>query len=418
MKFFHNVHKGWFILFLSVLTGLACLGFARFSYGAILPFMKDGLNLNYRETGFVTSSIFFGYVLSAVTVGHFVKRFSAKKVIIFSLWIIVLSMIGTAMSIGFITAYVSSFLIGIGSGGANVATMGIISLWFAPNRRGMALGIVNGGNGLGMIFSGLAVPMIVTSSIGSGWRTSWLLLAILVFIISIFNLFLLKNHPSDVGEGPIGKLDFHPNINNTSQAKVTITQTIYKNPLLWTIGFIYMLWGFSYIIFTTFLVDYFLHIGLQEQLAGRIFAIAGLTSTVSGFVGGAISDRFGRMMTLALVFFLQMLLLVSFSMSSSSGALLLEAILYSVTLWAIPAIVIASISDFVEQKQVSVAIGFLTLFFGTGQLIGPIIIGYIVDFSGSYSMAFILSAFACLTGCFGSIGLHYHLKKNWLASTL
>ncbi|MBT2691233.1 MFS transporter [Bacillus sp. ISL-47] len=406
-----TIHRGWLILLLSVLTGLACLGLGRFSYGAILPFMKAGLNLNYIETGWVTSSIFLGYVLCAFFAGYFVNKFSAKKVIIVFLWVIFLGMIATSLSTGFISAYLSSFFIGIGSGGANVASMGVVSSWFSPRKRGMALGILNAGNGLGIVFSGVAVPIIVTSSIGSGWRISWVLLATLVLFISILNIFFLKSHPGDAGVFPVGSLNESFNHNASSKLNTGSLHSVYKNPLVWTIGICYFLWGFSYIMFTTFLVDFLIDFGLSSLIAGRIFAIAGFISIISGFLWGSISDRLGRLTSLSLVFFLQMLFLLGFSFSANSSGLIALAILYSITLWGTPAIILASTSEFVSQTQVSSAIGFLTLFFGIGQLVGPIIIGYILNLTSSYSHAFLLSALSCFSGSLISIMLHHYLKK-------
>ncbi|MEX2104777.1 MAG: YbfB/YjiJ family MFS transporter, partial [Bacilli bacterium] len=190
-------------------------------------------------------------------------------------------------------------------------------------------------------------------------------------------------------------------------------EIVYKNQFLWVLGLFYMLWGFSYIIFTTFLVDYFIHdIGLNEHLAGRIFAIAGLISVISGFLWGAISDHIGRMISLSILFFFQMALLISFSLTENSMILLIETIAYSTTLWAIPAIIIAASGDLVGMTKASAAIGFLTLFFGIGQLIAPIMIGYVVEINGSYFFAFLLSSTACLAAGLGCIRMHYYMKTK------
>ncbi len=160
------------ILFVLMLCGLASLGFGRFSFGAVLPFMKEGLALDYSQTGVVASGIFMGYLVSAFLSGYFVIRFSFKKVILASMMVISIGMVLLASARGFWSACFGSLLIGIGSGGSNIPSLGVIARWFAPKHRGKTMGIVNAGNGLGMLFSGMAVLLMVSMSPSDGWRYS------------------------------------------------------------------------------------------------------------------------------------------------------------------------------------------------------------------------------------------------------
>jgi sugar phosphate permease len=275
-----NIHKGWGILAFIVLTVLACLGFGRFSFGAIIPFMKDGLGLDYRQTGFIASSVFLGYLIGVTVIGWFVIRFGAKRVIIVSLYIIALGMVLSGKASGFWLALIGCFLTGVGTGGAYIPALGLVSQWFAPNKKGMAMGIAMSGAGIGMVFSGFVVPLLVSISYESGWRISWYTLALLVIIIAILNLFTLKNKPEEVGLSPIGQAITakESSIKHTNQEVVKEDRwVVYKNKLMWSIGFIYFFWGFSYIIFSTFLVDYLMKdLGYEKELAGTFFDIVGI----------------------------------------------------------------------------------------------------------------------------------------------
>ena len=55
-------------------------------------------------------------------------------------------------------AYTACFIIGVGSGAGNITSLGLVGKWFAVSHRGRALGIMNSGSGLGMVFSGFIVP--------------------------------------------------------------------------------------------------------------------------------------------------------------------------------------------------------------------------------------------------------------------
>lgn len=409
-----TIHKSWLILVIATLNLLVCLGFGRFSLGAIIPFMKEGLQLNYSQTGLIASSVFLGYLLSATTVGYAVIRFSAKKVIVASLFIAVVGMIGSGLAFNFWTAYFSCLIIGIGAGAGNVTNLGLVGKWFAANYRGMALGVVNSGSGIGMVLSGLLVPYMMVSYSSDGWRISWYVLAAASFFFFFLNLFFMKNDPSEVGLQPFGQKELKEAktmVKDSSAEELGKTQIIYGNKLLWMIGFTYLTWGFSYLIFSTFLVDYLIQdINLSEKEAGRLFAVAGFVSIVSGYIWGSVSDRMGRMASLFLVYLSQAILLLALSMTHSYSLLLVETVLYAITLWGVPTVMVAAVGDFVHPLKAPVAIGFITLFFGVGQFISPVVTGSLVDLTGSYHNAFILSAVICFAGSLGCISLH--LKKR------
>lgn len=413
-----KIHKGWIILIFIIFTVAAFLGFGRFAFGAIIPFMKDGLGLDYRQTGIVASAIFLGYLLSVSVVGFFVMRFGTKKVIIISLFIISFGMAISGFANGFWMAYIGCLLAGIGTGGANVPSLELVGRWFTTSMKGMAIGIANSGAGIGMAVTGFFVPVVIATT-DSGWRISWFILAFLVAIVAVVNLVVLKQSPEEAGLKPIGKEYKSPVSNSSSPTpelenrKKEAKRVVFKNKLVWAIGLIYGLWGFSYVNFSTFLVDYLMKdLGYDKELAGSLFAVIGFSSIISGFLWGTVSDRFGRMYAVTIVLFIQFVMLIGITITSSPVFVFIEVLLYGITLVAVPTIMIASVADFIEVKYISVAMGFITLFFSIGQFISPIVTGYIISFTGKYFIAFLLSAALNLIGAAGCIKLHFKQKKS------
>lgn len=409
------------MLLLILLSVLASLGFGRFSFGAILPFMKEGLVLNYKETGIIAASIFLGYLISVVASGFFVIRYAAKKVIIVSLLIIVVGMIITANAQQFLLAFGGCFLIGIGTGGSYVPSLGLLGQWFAPKKRGMAMGIAMAGSGVGMVFSGVIVPILIVSNGIEGWRMSWYILALLVMVISIVIGFFLKNHPQDFQLKPIGEQNEIPQqLKQGMPSPKPSSSSVYRNTTLWVIGLIYLSWGLSYLIFSTFLVDYLItDIHFSNHQAGFYFAVAGIASILSGFIWGSISDKVGRMPSLMLVFFTQFLVLLGLSFSSNSVFIFFQVLIYGLTLWGTPTIINASVGDYIQVKYIPVAMGFVTLFFSVGQFLSPVITGYMIELSQSYMTAFIFSSITALFCGIGSIVLFvFERKKEGIATSL
>lgn len=400
------------IVFVLMLCIFGALGLGRFAFGAILPFMKEGLSFNYSQTGFVASAIFFGYLISAFLSGHFVIRYTAKKVIMSSLCLITVGMVIIAFSQHLFIAFIGSLVMGIGSGGANIPALGVVANWFAPKKRGLAMGIVNSGSGLGMLFSGVIVPILVSYNPTAGWRISWMILATFILCIVIINIFLLKNNPNEVGMHPIGE-GKKVNITTNSRGKKQESRSVYKNKMVWGVGFTYLTWGFSYLIFSTFLVDYLINdVGFEKKLAGQYFAAAGLISIFSGFLWGAISDSIGRIPTLIIVYAYQGIFLLLMGVTENPVFLFLEVLCYGLSLWAVPTITNTSVSEFVEPHLIPIAMGFLTFFFGIGQLVSPIVTGMLIDATDNYMYVFLLSALVIMCGSVLSGVLQYRMKKQ------
>jgi MFS family permease len=66
----------------------------------------------------------------------------------------------------------------------------------------------------------------------------------------------------------------------------------------------------------------------------------------------------------------------------------------------------AAVGDYTGPVRAVKAFGFITLFFGAGQITGPVVAGFMADITGTFSMAFwwcgILTA--------GAVVLTYFLK--------
>lgn len=122
----------------------------------------------------------------------------------------------------------------------------------------------------------------------------------------------------------------------------------------------------------------------------------------------------GRMVGLSFVYFIQTFVLLGLTLSSSYGVVFILVILYGLTLWGVPTIMNASIGDLIIPNKAPAAMGFITLFFSAGQLLSPIITGYLVELGGSYTLGLFLSIATCILGGIGSIMIHLNLKTKFL----
>mgnify|MGYP001813403476 FL=1 len=66
--------------------------------------------------------------------------------------------------------------------------------------------------------------------------------------------------------------------------------------------------------------------------------------------------------------------------------------IFGLAVWSIPTIMSAAVGDYTGPVRAVKAFGFITLFFGVGQITGPAVAGFTADITGTFSMAFWLCA--------------------------
>ncbi len=400
MKQDRSLHYGWIILALGVMTVTGALGFARFGYTMILPGMKVGLGLTDTQAGDLAMGNMAGYLFLALTCGFLSAHFSPRIIISIFLGLVSLSMLVTGLAPDFGTALVGRILSGMGSGGANIPVMGVVVSWFSVSRRGLATGVTVSGSSFGLLITGLTIPFIMRSTGPEGWCYSWFFLSGLTFVFMLLIAAFLRSKPTDKDLLPLGTTGVsEPSVYVSSPSLMHSIRLVYKTFEVWHLSLIYVLFGFSYIIYTTFFVRYLnWEAGFSIQKAGHLWSAVGAVSIVSGFIWGSLSDKMGRKYALALVFMLQCLCYALFGLWRDFPGYYLSALIFSFTAWSIPAIMAAASGDILGTKLAPAALGFLTLFFGIGQVLGPFIAGRIADFQGSYSSAFIIASAASLAG--------------------
>ncbi len=395
-------HYAWVIVLLGHLNVLSALGFARFGYTMILPAMKEGLQLTYAETGWLATGNFIGYLVCSLIAGLMASRWSSRRLILLALLCLAGGLGATSLVAGFPSALAARTFTGLASGAVNITAMALPTLWFAPHRRGMAAGIQTGGSGLGLIASGLLIPMILRRFGPDGWRHSWILLAVLVAVVWLLTLAFLHDRPEDIGQRPYGAAGDPL----SPLAGPTHWRDVFANPGLWALGGIYACFGFSYVIYATFFAAVLVKEGgLTPQAAGQLWVLVGVLSLGSGLLWGALADRVGKRYGLAIVFGLQAAAFATFAMARTPTAYIASAVLFGLTAWSIPAIMAAAVGEYAHSSLAAAALGFITVIFGVGQAVGPPIGGGLADWTQSFSGAFLLASGAALAGCLASLAL-------------
>ncbi len=416
-----KIHYGWIVIFMGLLTTIGSHGFGRMAYTLILPEMSEGLGITFTQAGLLASGNLAGYLIFALIGGILASMYGTRIVICLSLLLMGITMVLTGLATSFEFALVLRLLTGIGNGGAYVPAMALGSAWFAMRRRGFATGIVTGGTGVGTCISALVVPAIFVAYGAQGWSYAWYYLGSAVIIISIICGIFIKDRPSDLGLQQVGHEQAGNDIKNKpapqagSRAGSLQWGLIYKMKEIWYIGIVYFLYGFSYIIYMTFFKAFLLEAGIADARASAMWALVGGLSILCGVIWGGLSDVLGRNKGAALAYLVLAFSYLVFAFSHSLTAFYFSAVLFGLSAWSIPTIMAATVGDYLGPDLVPAGVGFVTLFFGFGQVLGPALGGYLRDMTGEFAMSFIIAAAISAIGLIGSLVL---IRKPPAGTTL
>jgi len=395
-------HYGWAVLAVGTLAVFCALGLGRFGYTMVLPAMQADLGMNNAQAGLLATFNMAGYLLFTILGGVLSARYGARSVAAAGLAFCGIGMICTGLAERFLSVSFWRGLTGIGSGCGNIAVMGLWPAWFGSRKRGMAAGVSVSGSSFALIFTGQFVPWIGAVQGTDAWRTCWILFGAISIAAAVVAYVILRKSPADIGLNAIGQEEV-PCPAPAKSAEMIQWKNIYLSAPVWCLGLIYSAFGFSYVIYMTFFFKFLIQDGGYAAAdAGTLFMILGWVSLLCGVIWGTVSDYIGRKKALVIVFLIHAAAYGLFAWGNRPFHFTISALLFGVSAWSIPAIMAAACGDVLGARLAPAALGFITLFMGIGQVVGPFAGGMIADAAGSFSPAFLLAAVVALFGATGS----------------
>ena len=383
------IHWAWIILGVCFVNLFVNYGI-RLGYSVVLPEMIRTLGFSRRQAGDIFNAYFITYICLSLFAGNLTDRLGARKII--PLFGIVLG-VGTLLmgtSSSFWEASLFFGIVGMGAAAMWTPIITLVQRWFAIKRRGMALGILSTGFGLGFASMGRLFPVIVAEW---SWRYCWYFLGVAALIMVFVNLLLLRSKPEDKGLLPWGTPAGE--ITQTSQATGGHQEKARYSEILtagrfWVLGFSYLLIAGSLYIPTTFMVDYARYeLGFPYGQASFLATIHGMGQIVGVLTIGLASDYIGRRMTILLSNICIAISIVCIVASGGNQVWLFTSVgALGAFFGATFPMYGAAGGDYFRKEIMGTVIGALTIFYGTGAILAHRFAGQIRDATGSFMIPF------------------------------
>lgn len=380
-----RIFYGWVIVASCTLLLATAYGIS-FSFSVFFSSLQNEFTWN-RAT---TSSLFSLYLLLtgvfSIIGGRFSDKYGPKVVIMVLGTISGLSLVMTSKVESPWQLFLTySVMLSLGAGAMYIIVMSTGSRWFFK-KRATALGIIGAGANLGtVIIAPVCAWMIQTYH----WRSAYLIMGIVAWLIIVPVSLLLKKDPSEIG----ANIDGNPVLRETEPANTPAAGEFSLREALITRNFwlFFLIW-FSYSFCLHLVISHMVpraeDTGMTPIRAAALLSLLQAVAIPSRLVAGFIADKVDKRkiaIVFALVITLAMFWLVA---ADTAWMFYLFAVIYGLSYGGIDPPVIALVGDVFGLRKVGEIMGILMISWGLGSATGPYIGGLIFDYTGRYHLAF------------------------------
>jgi MFS transporter, ACS family, glucarate transporter len=391
----------WVVVFAVTLAVIQYIDRVCISQAA--PSITKDLSLSPRQMGWVFSAFTLAYALFEIPCGYLGDRIGPRKVLlrIVLWWSFFTAATGWAWN--WVSLALTRFLFGAGEAGCFPNLTKAFNRWLPSHERTRAQGIM----WMSARWGGAAAPLLVFLCLQYvSWRTAFLLFALLGLVWATFFFAWFRDNPRE-----------HPAVNEAEAALLPIEaaatgghgpwRQLVRSRTVWCLGGQYAALSYAWYFFVTWFPTYLLRergLDMKQSalLAGTPLLFGGLGALTAGWLGPYLSRRWQSVRWARCG--------LGAAGLASAGGLLIGSTFVVNPYLAVATIALASFcTDLtlpgawtacmdVGGRYVATLGGAMNMMGNLGGFLSPIVMGYIVELTGNWSLAFYVTTVVYLVG--------------------
>jgi predicted MFS family arabinose efflux permease len=344
------------------------LGLARFSYALLLSPMRAELGWSYFTAGAMNTVNAAGYLVGALLLPRALARFDARTLLLAGGFgtALVLAAHGLVRSDGWL--YTLRGLAGVCSA-ATFATGGLLAarLGQTPGAKpALVLGLYYGGTGLGIIASALIVPPL-------SWPVAWVALAATALAANAVMARGTRSLAAPPAAAPARGEGFRA-----------------RDFAFGLLG--YLMFGLGYIGYMTFIVTLLREQGVGGAVIVAFYMLLGAGVIASSWLWAPLLQRFRGGQPLAVLDALLAVATLLPVLSAHPVAVFASGGLFGAVFLSVVASTTVLVRHNLPPAAWPAGIAAFTIVFAGGQIVGPVLVGWVADGPGGLVRGLALSA--------------------------
>ncbi|QQE78252.1 YbfB/YjiJ family MFS transporter [Alicyclobacillus sp. SO9] len=396
----------WTTLWASLLFAII-LGFSRLSYGLFMPIIQRVLGGTYGELGIVGTLNFVGYFLGTMALPLMLTRFqmNRRRINLFASCLLGLTMMGSGLSYSLIQLAAWRLVIGLMSAFSTVLVLSLALDRILPSQRGSASGLIWMGGSAGIVVSGLVAPAVINPAHVFAWRISWMAMGLFGVLSAVGFEAVLRRTPEP-------KVEVQEVASNRSRPRTNYRMIFAADKLL-LLALSYFLYGWSYIVYFTYLIPFLVKQGVPALEAGMIWAAIGLASMFNGVLAGKVIDRWPNGFTLAIGLAVGTLGTAAVFFDDFTLTFVGAVLIGLATFLSPPVMTSAMLNRELSAESYPNILSIFSALFAAGQMIGPLVGGWTVDKMGLQMGVASSAVFMLLSAVLAALyGLQQHRRAQ------
>lgn len=354
----------WIMVIIVFITGISMA----WSQNKIIPIIDqliDVFSIDKTVAGWLSSIFCVTSIIMAIPSAKILAQLGVKKSGMLAL---VFTFAGSCLGIvssSFSVLFISRIIEGIGVGMISVIAPCVINMWFPQEKRGLPMGIWGSWQ---MVAQGANFFLAVAVTERYGWKGMWYFGMVLTLVAAILYGLAVKSPDEERNYAPIED------------------SPCFKKGLrcsnIWILSAAGLFFTFSYFGWCTWIVQYWTDVvHVDAEAANNYLGYMCMIEIPVVLVVGEILDRVRNRKSVAIISSVLYIPVLFLSYFMENPALIVPfIIIYPIVEGGIPTFLWTVIGETVkEPKDSGIALAALTMCMNLGTVIGPPVIGYIIE---------------------------------------
>ncbi len=384
----------WVILTLMVISFLLTF-ISRMAWPPLIPVVAPALHMDNTQAGALMTAFYFGYIITQIPAGVLTDRLGVKAVLTISLVLAGIATFGMRYMTNYNTGFWLRVVVGLGAGAVMSACTRAVTEWFPLEERGKAFGFLLAAPSTGIILSNYLAPALNSSV---GWHGVFEVIGIVTTLVGILIVFLVPTSSDQVKNSgnPLGGLKL---IVSSRELLLTCAAGFF---LMWAeLGI--ATWANTYIK---------TQLGYSVATAGLVMIFYGIGGVIAPLVSGYFSDKIGkRKGVLIFAYAAQIPFTIIFGYIHSIGLLYLLGFLVGFLSYLANPQLQVFVTQFAGKEWAATATGATNFVWQIASMVGPLVLGWSIDATGSFASVWWILAAGPLVGILSLLGIREHVKR-------